>query len=30
VDNTDFTVRWRKEMTRHFVREALTALRPGV
>ncbi len=27
VDNTDFGLRWRKEMTRHFVREALRALR---
>jgi 4-hydroxybenzoyl-CoA reductase subunit beta len=26
VDNTDFTVRWRKEMTRHHVRQALGAL----
>ncbi|MEK7799019.1 MAG: xanthine dehydrogenase family protein subunit M [Acidobacteriota bacterium] len=30
VDNTDFGLRWRKEMTRHFVREALTALRPAI
>ncbi len=29
VDNTDFGLRWRKEMTRHYVREALNALRPG-
>jgi 4-hydroxybenzoyl-CoA reductase subunit beta len=28
VDNTDFTVRWRKEMTRHLVTDALRALRP--
>ena len=28
VDNTDFTVRWRKEMTRHFVSEALRGIRP--
>ena len=27
VDNIDFTVRWRKEMTRHFVREALREIR---
>jgi len=30
VDNTDFGLRWRKEMTRHFVREALRALRPAI
>ena len=29
VDNTDFTVRWRKEMTRHFVSEALRGIRPA-
>ena len=29
VDNTDFGVRWRKEMTLHFVRQALSALRKG-
>ena len=29
VDNTDFTVRWRKEMTRIFVTDALRALRPS-
>jgi 4-hydroxybenzoyl-CoA reductase subunit beta len=29
VDNTDFGVRWRKEMTLHFVRQALLALRKG-
>jgi 4-hydroxybenzoyl-CoA reductase subunit beta len=27
VDNTDFGLRWRKEMTLHFVRQALLALR---
>ena len=27
VDNTDFALRWRKEMTRHFVREALGEIR---
>ncbi len=27
VDNTDFGLRWRKEMTRHFVREALLGVR---
>jgi 4-hydroxybenzoyl-CoA reductase subunit beta len=27
VDNTDFALRWRKEMTRHLVREALRELR---
>ena len=29
VDNTDFGLRWRKEMTRHFVRESLRGLRPA-
>ncbi len=29
VDNTDFALRFRKEMTRHFVREALRAIRPN-
>jgi 4-hydroxybenzoyl-CoA reductase subunit beta len=29
VDNTDFAVRWRKEMTRHLVADALRALRPA-
>jgi 4-hydroxybenzoyl-CoA reductase subunit beta len=28
MDNTDFSLRWRKEMTRHFVLEALSACRP--
>ncbi|MFQ5876623.1 MAG: FAD binding domain-containing protein, partial [Acidobacteriota bacterium] len=28
VDNTDFTVRWRKEMTRLYVADALRAIRP--
>ncbi len=28
VDNTDFVVRWRKEMTRILTRDALLALRP--
>ncbi len=28
VDNTDFSLRWRKEMTRHFVLEALSACGP--
>jgi 4-hydroxybenzoyl-CoA reductase subunit beta len=28
VDNTDFGLRWRKEMTRRFVADALRALRP--
>ena len=28
VDNTDFGLRWRKEMTRHFVREALLEVGP--
>ncbi len=28
VDNTDFSVRWRKEMTRVYVADALRALRP--
>jgi len=27
VDNTDFALRWRKEMTRHFVKEALREIR---
>ena len=27
VDNTDFSLRWRKEMTRHFVKEALREIR---
>jgi 4-hydroxybenzoyl-CoA reductase subunit beta len=27
TDNTDFSLRWRKEMTRHFVMEALSACR---
>ena len=29
VDNTDFPVRWRKEMTRIYVGDALRALRPA-
>ena len=29
VDNTDFSIRWRKEMTRIFVVDALRALRPA-
>ena len=29
VDNTDFGVRWRKEMTLQYVRDALRALRPA-
>jgi len=29
LDNTDFGLRWRKEMTRHFVVEALRELRPA-
>ena len=29
VDNTDFALRWRKEMTRHFVRDALQEIRPA-
>ncbi len=28
VDNTDFGLRWRKEMTRHLVGEALREIRP--
>ncbi len=27
VDNTDFALRWRKEMTRHFVKEVLREIR---
>ena len=27
VDNTDFALRWRKEMTRHFVKQALREIR---
>jgi len=29
VDNTDFALRWRKEMTRRFVRDALREVRPA-
>jgi 4-hydroxybenzoyl-CoA reductase subunit beta len=29
VDNTDFSLRWRKEMTRHLVLEALREVRPS-
>ncbi len=29
VDNTDFTVRWRKEMTRIYVGDALRAVCPA-
>ena len=27
VDNTDFPLRWRKEMAHHFVRDALREIR---
>jgi len=29
VDNTDFALRWRKEMTRRFVKDALRDVRPA-
>ena len=29
VDNTDFALRWRKEMTRRFVKDALREIRPA-